>query len=89
MCADVWAIIISTLGRQDVLGRILLVIFQDTPERHLRDSDSELCLKLIFVIIVIFHVGQQEVFAQSICRDEVFIFVQKQIFKRSAVFPTN
>ena len=55
MCADVWAIIISTLGRQDIIGRILLVIFQDTPERHLRDSDSELCLKLIFVIIVIFH----------------------------------
>ena len=42
MCADVWAIIISTLGRQDIIGRILLVIFQDTPERHLRDSDSEI-----------------------------------------------
>ena len=36
MCADVWAIIISTLGRQDVLGRIVLVIFQDTPERQKR-----------------------------------------------------
>ena len=34
MCADVWAIIISTLGRQDILGCILLVIFQDTPERY-------------------------------------------------------
>ena len=54
MCADVWAIIISTLGRQDVLGRILLVIFQDTPERHKRFGQRIVSETDIFVIIVIF-----------------------------------
>ena len=48
MCADVWAIIISTLGRQDIIGHILLVIFQDTPERQKRFgqwivSETDIC----------------------------------------------
>ena len=69
-------------------GRILLVIFQDTPEHQKRFgqwivSETDICNHCEF------HVGQQEVFVQSICREEVFIFVQKQIFKRSAFLPTN